>query len=241
VTIADLLERFSSLSSRLKDSAIDLIAILRIRQAIPVLLAALPDPAVRMTCADLLGQLGSAKATRLFLKIGARELESTCPDPTWLRATILALGYANDPRVTELLVSIFERTDLPGPIRGDAGDKLGVCSFDRRTRLYRRCRDAALRGLSEGSIDVQFWSMYVIGALCIDLGSRRSPDRTLRSALPVLRQLARHDHRLSPGYWWPMSAEAEDVIGCIELGIWLSPDAATRWQGNSDCEKMVHG
>lgn len=239
VTIADLLSRFSSLSSRLKHSALDLIAILKIRQAIPVLLAALPDPAVRLTCADLLGQLGSAKATRLFLKIGARELDSTSPDPTWLRATILALGYANDQRATELLVSIFERPDLPGPIRGDAGDKLGVCQFDRRTSLYRRCRDAALRGLSEDSIEVQFWSMYVIGSLCNVSGSRRSVDKRLRSALPRLRHFAGHDHRLAPGFWWPISAEAEDVIGCIEHGIWPDPDAAERWQGKSVHGKLV--
>lgn len=233
VTIADLLGSFSSLSSRLKHSALDLIAILKIRQAIPVLFAASTDPSLRLTCADLLGQLWSRKATRFFLKIGARELDSTCPDPTWLRATILALGYANDRRATELLVSIFERRDLPGSIRGEAGDKLGVCHFDRRTRLYRRCRDAALRGLSEDSIDVQFWSMYVIGSLCNVSGFRRSVDITLRSALPPLRQFARHDHRLSPGFWWPISAEAEDVIGCIENGIWPESDAAERWQGNS--------
>jgi hypothetical protein len=173
------------------------------------------------------------------LETGWRELQSASPDPLWLEATILALGYEVDPQATELLVSIFERPDLPGSIRGDAGDKLGVCSFDRRTRLYRRCRDAALRGLSEGSIDVQFWSMYVIGSLCSVFGSRRSVDRALQSALPALRQFARHDHRRSPGFWWPMSAEAEDVIECIERGTWPSPDAAERWHGTSARGKTV--
>jgi hypothetical protein len=83
--------------------------------------------------------------------------------------------------------------------------------------------------------------MYVIGSLCSVFGARRTIDRTLRSALPALRRIARHDHRLSPGFWWPMSAEAEDVIECIEQGVWPEPDAATSWQGKSDCEKMVHG
>jgi hypothetical protein len=75
--------------------------------------------------------------------------------------------------------------------------------------------------------------MYVIGSLCNVSGSRRSVDAALRSALPKLREFAKHDDRLAPGFWWPVSAEAEDVIGCIENGIWPDPDAAERWQGSS--------
>lgn len=233
VTIADLLERFSSLTTRLKQSALDLIAILAIREAVPTLFAALSEKSIRLMCADLLGQLGTTKATRHFLKIGRRELESGRPDRTWLEATILALGYSDDRRATDLLVSIFERRDVPGFIRGDAADKLGCREFDRRTRLYIRCRDAALRGLFEESIHVQFWSMYVIGSLSNVSGSRRSVDVGLRSVLPKLREFAEHDHRLAPGYWWPMSAEAEDVIVCIEDGIWPERDAGERWQENA--------
>ena len=199
VTVADLLEQFPGLSQRLKHSALDLIAILKIRQAVPVLFAALEEKSVRLKCADILGQFCPAKATRFFHKIAQRELESNRPDSSWLNAAIHATGYSDLGQATELLVSIFERGDLPGTIRGDAGDKLGCCEFDRRTRLYRRCRDAVIRGLSEDSIHIQFWSMYVIASLCNVAGSRQTIDRAFRSALPRLREIAKHDHRLAQG------------------------------------------
>ena len=198
-----------------------------------MLFAALEEKSVRLKCADILGQFCPAKATRFFHKIAQRELESNRPDSSWLNAAIHATGYSDLGQATELLVSIFERGDLPGTIRGDAGDKLGCCEFDRRTRLYRRCRDAVIRGLSEDSIHIQFWSMYVIASLCNVAGSRQTIDRAFRSALPRLREIAKHDHRLAPGYWWPMSAEAEDAISCMQNGIFPEVDAAERWRDNS--------
>ena len=54
----------------------------------------------------------------------------------------------------------------------------------------------------------------------------------IRAALPHLRHIVVNDKRLSPGFWWPMSAEAEDIIGCIKFGKWPQPDAAERWIGN---------
>ena len=47
------------------------------------------------------------------------------------------------------------------------------------------------------------------------------------AALPRLRKFAEHENRLAPGFWWPMSAEAEDVICCIKDGQWSNPDAGT--------------
>lgn len=231
--VADLVARFFDLPKELKSRAIDLIAVFEIRQAIPVLLAALDDREVRIACADGVARLGGgAKGTRLFLNIGRRQLASPRPDAEWLRAAILGLGLTHARPVSELLLSIFERTDLPGELRGEAGDKLGrQGSFvDRRTGFYRRLRDAALRGLADDSIDVQFWSMYLIASLCNVAGSRRIVDKTFRAALPRLRDIASHDHRPAPGFWWPMSAEAEEAIGCLQTGRWPVPDAADRWQ-----------
>jgi hypothetical protein len=76
--------------------------------------------------------------------------------------------------------------------------------------------------------------MYLIGALC----SRRTREprtnlQEFKSALPRLRQIAKNDQRLAPGYWWPMSAEAADVINCITAGHWPDPEAAERWMGNT--------
>ena len=115
------------------------------------------------------------KVTRFFLDIGRRELASAKPDRHWLEAVVLGLGCSDDLHVAELLVTIFERCDLPGWVRGDAADKLGCNRFigDGRTRLFRRCREAAFRGLNDDSIDVQFWSMYLIGSLCGRRVSRR--------------------------------------------------------------------
>jgi hypothetical protein len=150
---------------------------------------------------------------------------------------VVALALTDDKDVTALLVHIFERKDLPGWLRSDAADKLGYCTLvgDRRTTYFRRCRQTALEGLLDASIEMQFWSMYLLGTMCCfreeDPSSNR---RHFHAALPRLRAIATSDHRLAPGYWWPMSAEAEDVIGCIEQGSWPDPDAAERWAGNPE-------
>ncbi|HVW00832.1 MAG TPA: hypothetical protein VHB77_10845 [Planctomycetaceae bacterium] len=166
------------------------------------------------------------------LEIGWRELNRQVPKVHWLRTALEMLrnvdGGPMRVEAGEFIVTLFERTDLPGWLRGDAGDTLGFFGdHDRRTRRYRRCVEAAIRGLSEDSIEVQFWSMYVIASLC----SEREPrDPAFARAIPRLREIADSDHRLSPGFWWPMSAEAEDALGCIETGKWPQPDASERTQ-----------
>ena len=238
ITAGDLIGRLPHLSPGMKQFGIRLISEFKIRQGVPVLLELLSDRAVRVCCADALCWMKSGKkVTRHFVQIGEREMASDTPDRHWLEPVILGGGKdTDDPDVVELLVSIFERVDLPGWIRGDAGDKLGCVDAisDRRTQLFRRCRDAALRGLRDESIDVQFWSMYLIGQLCNRHTPRRRSERSgLEAALPTLRKHAANDHRLAPGYWWPMSAEAEDVIICIKTGHWPDKDAADRWIGNT--------
>lgn len=233
LTAADLIAQLPYLSPAMKRSGVELISLFGIRQAVPVLLELLSDPAMRLSCADALCWLTPGKKVRrFFVETGRRALLSDEPDGDWLEAVIIGLGNdTNDPCVVELLVRIFERIDLPGWIRGNAGDKLG-CSdtiTDHRTHLFRRCRDAALLGLRDDSIEVQFWSMYLIGQLCSGKCSRRRSSLSgLDAALPTLRKHAAQDHRIAPGYWWPMSAEAADVINCIETGKWPDPDAGER-------------
>jgi hypothetical protein len=233
VTVADLLERLPRLSPGLKYFGVELIQLLEIQQAVPVLLDLMSDRAVRLMCASTLSFMksGQRKATRFFLEIGRRELASRTPDRDWLEAVCHGLAHSDDRHAVELLVTIFERTDLPGQLRGEAADKLGCCAFvcDRRTELFRRCRDAAIRGLEEDSIYVQFGSMYLIGSLCSRGYRPQRPQPTgCESALPKLRKIAAGDHRLAPGFWWRMSAEAEDVIYCIKKGHWPKRDAADR-------------
>jgi hypothetical protein len=233
-TAAHLVQRLLALSPSLKGFGIELVDLCGIHRACPVLIELISDARFRLQCADVLSRLNSrGKATEFFLKTARRELESDKPDKSWLEAVILGVRDLDDPRAEELLVEIFERPGLPGWLRGDAGDKLGFCAqvLDRWTVLYRRCRAAARRGLDDDSIDVQFWSMYVIGSLVSNRPSatRHGSDREWQSVLPKLRRIAKRDHRFAPGYWWPMSVEAADVIACIETGGWPNPDAAERF------------
>ncbi|HET6327871.1 MAG TPA: hypothetical protein VFG04_24515 [Planctomycetaceae bacterium] len=234
VTVSQLLEQLPTLSGGLQFFGVDLVGLCDIHRAWPVLVALLPDRTLRARCADVLSRLESrGKATEHFLKIARRELSSPTPDRFWLEAVILGLGAVNDRRTEEVLLEIFERTDLPGWIRGDAGDKLGCGRHvrDRRTKLYRRCRAAALQGVHEDSIDVQFWSMYVIGSLANDYwANQQARSRDFHVAIPKLRRIAKHDHRLAPGYWWPMSAEAVDTLACLETGQRPNPDAGERFK-----------
>ncbi len=135
---------------------------------------------------------------------------------------------SSDPEAVDVLVTIFERTDLPGWLRGDADDALGCKPQlnDRRTRLFRRTWTTVLQGLDDADIEVQFWSMYVIMQLAADYraNSGRS-NLCFEPALPRLREIAKTDHRLAPGFWWPMCEEAKDAIHVIETGNGLEPDA----------------
>ncbi|WP_075095853.1 hypothetical protein [Planctomyces sp. SH-PL14] len=244
VTVGQLLERLSGLSQRLSIVGIELISLLRIGQAAPLLVDLMESRPLRMACASAIAMCSqNERITERLLRIGCRELDSSHPDPHWLWTIIEAVRRSDDRRAAELLVRIYEHPALPGSIRGDAADRLGCEGFigDRRTSLRRRCRVAAILGLTDDSIDVQFWSMYLIG----QLGShdRRGPSRRahdLLDAIPILKGIAAVDQRIAPGYWWPMSAEAEDALHCLEHGSWPEVDAAERWAGKGERGPMNH-
>ena len=115
-------------------------------------------------------------------------------------------------------------------------DALGCCSalHDRRTCVFRRAWTTAQRGIHDTDIEVQFWSMYVIMVLAQNGSMPTRSNALFAIALPRLRQIAATDHRLAPGYWWPMSAEAEDAIDVIETGHGRDDDAGERWQRNKE-------
>lgn len=231
VTVGHLLERLAGLPRRLSIAGIELVSLLRIGQAAPLLMEMMEAAPLRMSCATAIAECRQNKRiTERLLRIGRRELDAARPDPHWLQAVVEAVRHSDDRRAAELLVGIYERRDLPGAIRGDAADHLGCSSFigDRRTTLYRRCRTAGIEGLTDDSIDVQFWSLYLIGQLASH--QLRSVRSGLDEIVPLLRSFAA-DHRLAPGVWWPMSAEAADVLHCLQHGSWPEIDAAERWQG----------
>lgn len=243
-TIPELIAALPKLPPKLKDFALWLISAFKVREAEPLLLSMVHHgPAFRLECASVLGTIGGRRSKREFIRIGKAQLASQSPDPMWLDAAIQVFKMSINPAEAEdILLSIYERTDLPGWLRGDAGDALGCCSRlqDRRTNFFRRAWTTALNGLDDPDIEVQFWSMYVITQLAQNYSS--NPNRSnacFAAALPRLRKIAATDHRLAPGFWWPMSAEAEDAIHVIEHGEWGETDAGDRWLGNTERGPMI--
>lgn len=236
-TMGELVDALPTLTPKLKDFGIWWLWMSKTRRAESVLLKMLhEDPPFRLSCAHTLAQIGSQRSTDKFVRIGKAQLASPSPDRKWLEAVIRGLNYATTPEAEEVLLTIYERTDLPGWVRGDAGDALGCCSQlrDRRTRFFRRAWATALNGLDDADIEVQFWSMYVLMQLAQNYSSNpKLANARFAVALPRLRQIAKTDHRLAPGYWWPMSAEAEDAIKAITTGCNGPNDASERWSGNT--------
>lgn len=243
VNLPDLIVALPELPRTLKDFSIWWFLITRERDAEKTLLAILKtDKDSRLMCAAALASIAGSRSRRAFIRIGKQELAAENPDRDWLDAVIQGLKLQNDEsgEVDELLLRIFERVDLPGWLRGDAGDALGCRPQirDRRTKLFRRAWTTARNGLSDTDIEVQFWSMYVVMCLANHFDSGRT-NSVFAEALPRLRKIAKTDHRLAPGFWWPMSAEAEDTIYVIKNGNGRENDAATRWLGNKERGPMV--
>ena len=237
-TANELIAALAQLPPKLKEFGIWWCQVTRPKNAEVTLLQMLDDdPRYRLSCASALAMIGGRRSVRKFLRIGRDELASSLPDSKWLAAVIEGFKLLSNPsyEAEEVLLTIYERTDLPGWLRGEAADALGCCTqiCDRRTSFFRRAWTTALSGIDDPDIDVKFWSMYIIMQLA------QNPNRTranamFSAALPQLRTIAATDHRLAPGYWWPMSAEAEDAITVIESGISPEKDAADRWQGNHE-------
>jgi hypothetical protein len=234
-TVDGLITALPGQSIKTIEWAAELLRALKVKKAAPVLWRLMRRPELKLICAAALGLLDVKKFQRKFAALGKRELGRTDPCVKEVHAVVLGLTYADTPEAVDVLVSIFERNDLPGWLRGDAADHLGTCypARDRRTRLFQRVVNAAIAGLDD-DISMQFGSMYVLGSFaCHSEPGRGQSNRMFHLALPRLREIAKHDTRLSPGFWWPMSAEAEDAIGCIETGSWPEPDAADRWSHNT--------
>jgi hypothetical protein len=241
-TVPELIVALPTLSPALKFFGIEWVGRFSPSRGETILLRLLrDDPKIRLSCAHHLGMLKRRRSNREFVRIGRNQLASAKPDPRWLESVIGGLKSASDNNSAEVLVEIYERQDLPGWLRGDAGDALGFARAisDRRTRLFRRIWAAAAKGIHEPDIDVQFWSMYVIMQLATNYRRCKGANSLFHTALPRLRDIAETDHRIAPGFWWPMCEEAKDAIECIETGTLQDPDAAERWSGKGEHGEMV--
>jgi hypothetical protein len=242
-TTSQLIAALPELPANLKDFALWWFMVTRERRAETTLLAMLKsDNDRRLMCAAALSSIGGSRSRREFVRIGQRELAAANPDRHLLDVVIqgLKMCIGETAEIDELLLTIYERVDLPGWLRGDAGDALGCCSriMDRRTTDFRRAWTTARNGLFDNDIEVKFWSMYVVMQLANTFDSRRS-NAIFADALPQLRKIAKTDHRLAPGFWWPMSAEAEDAMYVIKHGQGRDNDAGMRWLGNTERGPMI--
>lgn len=237
IIMPELVDALPHLPSALRDFGIWWISVNRFRDAEKVLLRLLhDDDKRRLACAAALSSIGGKKSEREFIRIAKFQLATESPDCEWLDAVIQGLRFPNSPEAEEVLLSIFASKALPGWLRGNAGDAMSGCSQlnDRRTNFYRRALSSAADGLLDDDIDLQFWSMFVIASLAQnDSSNSKRSNHGFASILPRLREIAATDHRLAPGFWWPMSAEAEDAICVIAAGSWPELDAGDRWRGNS--------
>jgi hypothetical protein len=243
LSVSQLINSLPTLPQRLKDAAMWFLYEHSSRASKSRLLAMLhKNPSVLLDCAFILGMMRSRGIERMFVRIAKDQLAAAALDRQRLEAAIDGLKSADDSEAIEVLATIFERTDLPGWLRDKAGDALGcgLYELDRRTRLFRRIWTAALQGLDEPSIHVQFGSMWVIAQLaCCYSPYRNRSNSCFKPALPRLREIAAKDKRLIPGYWWPMCEEAKDVIKVIKTGSWFENDASERCLGNTERGPMI--
>ena len=243
-TLRHLAVALPHLPPTLRDFGIWWISVNRFRSAEKVLLHLLhDDPKRRLGYAAALASIGGRKSEREFIRIARKHLVSLSPDLEWLDAVIQGLKFPETAEAEEILLSIFESKSLPGWLRGNAGDAMSICSRldDRRTTFFRRALRSAAEGLMEDDIDRQFWSMFVIATAAGNCSS--NPNRSnlcFESILPRLREIAATDQRLAPGFWWPMSAEAEDAICVVQTGNWPELDAGDRWRVTSARGTLRH-
>jgi hypothetical protein len=109
-TVGDLLHQLPALPTALRLSAIELIWLLKLRRAAPVLIGMMSVPEMRVACANALYLMDAGKRfARILVWHGRRELQSPQPDVTWLDAAIVGLGCPDDREAIDLCVGFPPR------------------------------------------------------------------------------------------------------------------------------------
>ncbi len=169
------------------------------RSAAPALvsLVARGDEPLAAEASKALANLGGARARRGCIRV----LESAAAHAARYAATY-ALAFMRDDEAAGTLVGLVLDRDEDPEIRGQAAE--GLEHSGRKGGPHRRLAvRAAIRGLDDPSPVVRFWCAFALGAM------------RYTSAMPALKELARRDKTVCPG-WWRVCDEAADAIAVIE-------------------------
>lgn len=169
------------------------------RSAAPALVSivARGDESLAAEASKALANLGGARARRGCIRILQRDAATAAR-----YAATYALAFMRDDEAARTLVALVLDQDEDPKIRGQAAE--GLDHFGREGGPHRRLAiRTALRGLDDPSPVVRFWCAFALGAM------RYTP------AIPALRNLARRDKAVCPG-WWRVCDEAADAIAVME-------------------------
>ena len=197
--LRELLGRFETLHAADLRTAVQLLAELKSRQAIPALLLLLPrcNPQDAADVAHTIATIGGQRALP-----GLERVFRTSTDAEIRHAALYGICWLWDDRACGLLLELFTDGDQPSPIRAQAGEGLTYLAshFPHQSDQRRQTVAAAMAGLKETCTDVRFWSVVLLGTLRV------------RSALEALRQLARHDRGFNREMEWSVRDEAAAAV-----------------------------
>lgn len=127
-TTRALIVALPQLPPKLREFGIWWISALKIRSAESVFLPLLYNRSKdRVAGAAASASIGGKRAVREFVRIGQTQLALQLPDFEWLNVIVHGLRYPEGPEAEEIILAIFEREDLPGWLRGNAGHAIGLC------------------------------------------------------------------------------------------------------------------
>jgi HEAT repeat protein len=126
---------------------------------------------------------------------GVHNREAAAYALSWLR-------QKDRNKTLRALLNITDDESEHPAVRAQALEGLGVQRPTQRHKLWAEVERAVLGGLRNESVEVRFWACYAAGTL------------RLKSALPLLAEMARSDSAVYPR-WWRVSEEAADAIEWI--------------------------
>lgn len=107
------------------------------------------------------------------------------------------------------LLRVFNNRGEANAVRAQTLEGFALINPPKKHPLWREVEKAVLSGLKDESVEVRFWACYAAG----NIGSYRNFG--IKSALPILEELAKNDKTLLK-HWWYVAEEATDAIKAIK-------------------------